>query len=317
MTAHGLRQPPFPWLTPLRADLLLLCCAMIWGVSFLWQKWANESIGALTYVGLRCLLGGLLVLPLARRGHARAAWSDPRRRRSLLLGGLLAGCCMAAASGCQQTGLRYTSITNAGFITGLYVVFVPFLGAVLGQRIRWPAWAAVCLALLGLFLLSFSHLATAADFAGFVVGLNQGDLWILGCAALWAVHVHTIGWAAPKSDPIALSACQFFIGGGVALLLGLCFESPTLAGLQAAAAPIALSAVFAVGIAFTLQAIAQDRAPPTHTAILLSLESVFGAITGVVWLGEEFGLRQGLGALLMLAAALVAQWPSERPPAPG
>lgn len=288
-------------LTPAIADLLLLCCAAIWGVSFLWQTWANEHVRPLTYVGARCLLGGLLVLPLALRRRAHA----PRGPRSaLLLGGLLTGACMAAGSGLQQIGLQTTTVTNAGFITGLYVVFVPFLGVFAGQRVTGHAWVAVLLAALGLYWLSFHGQATFA--------LHEGDLFVLGCAATWALHVQVVGWASRRCDPVALSVAQFFVGGALATALAFAFENPTAEAVTAAAWPIALSAVFAVGIAFTLQAIAQDVAPPTHTAILLSLESVFAALTGVVWIGEEFGTRQALGAAAMLGAAFVAQWPQLR-----
>ncbi|MEY2712268.1 MAG: hypothetical protein RL005_490, partial [Planctomycetota bacterium] len=133
---------------------------------------------------------------------------------------------------------------------------------------------------------------------------------VLACAVTWAIHVHVVGWAAPRSDAIALSALQFVVGGAVATSLALAFESPSIQAVQDATAPIVLSAVFAVGVAFTLQAVAQDVAPPTHTAILLSLESVFCAIAGAVWLGEELGMRQVGGAALLLAAALLAQLPA-------
>lgn len=307
--------PPSPsrWLTPLRADLLLLVCALIWGISFLWQTWANEHVKPLTYVGIRCLCGGLLTLPLALRGSVRASLRDPGKRRALWIGGLATGLCMAFASGFQQTGLMHTTVTNAGFITGLYVVFVPFLGALLGQRIGVPAWLAVMLAITGMFFLSFHHATVAADFAEFWRGLNTGDLWILACAVTWAVHVQMVGWASKRTAPVALSVLQFFVGGSFALTYALLFEPITQEGLAGAAMPIALSAVFAVGLAFTLQAIAQDVAKPTHAAILLSLESVFGSLTGVFWLHEAFDARQATGCALMLAAALVAQWPQKKP----
>lgn len=298
------------WLTPLRADGLLLACAVIWGISFLWQKWANEHVGALTYVGVRSLLGAVVVAPLLFKASVRAALRDPSRRRPLLLGGLAAGACLAAASGFQQTGLKTTTVTNAGFITGLYVVLVPFIGRCLGQRIGWAAWAAVVLSLGGLTLLSFSHVMSVDDLQGFIDGLNRGDLWVLACAVSWAVHVHVVGWAAPRSDAIALSVLQFVVGGVIATSLAFMLESPSMNSIEAAAAPIVLSAIFAVGVAFTLQAVAQDVAPPTHTAILLSLESVFCAIAGAVWLGEELGVRQVSGAALLLAAALLAQLPA-------
>lgn len=309
--ATGADQPPTarsrPWLTPLRADGLLLGCALIWGISFLWQKWANEHVGPLTYVGVRSLLGALVVSPLLLQRPVRAALRDRARRWPLLVGGLSAGACLAAASAFQQTGLRSTTVTNTGFITGLYVVIVPFLGAFLGQRIGWAAWVAVGLSLAGLALLSLGHVTTASDLTAVLEGLNRGDLWVLACAAVWAIHVQVVGWAAPRSDAIALSVIQFLFGGAIATLLALLVESPDAASIGAAAAPIVLSAVFAVGVAFTLQAVAQDAAPPTHTAIILSLEGVFAAVAGAVWLGEALGPRQLAGAGLLFTAALLAQ----------
>ncbi|MBL9141952.1 MAG: DMT family transporter [Phycisphaerae bacterium] len=308
-------------LSTLAADSLLLSAAVIWGTTFVAQKMATLHMGPVLFNGIRYAFGALLVLPLAIRGWRMV--TDPRARRNAIVGGLLAGAAMAVASTTQQVGMQTASVSSAGFITGLYVIFVPLLGLLVGQRVRWPVWIGALLALCGMFFLS------AYNPNGGVMEVNTGDLWILACAVAWAMHVQIVGWAAPTADPFVISTVQFAVTGVVclvgALVLSTVFaDSPWGAreafdwdSLRAAALPLAFAAVMSTGVAFTFQVIAQGSAPPAHAAIILSLESVFSALaeaaclllggTAWAWLGAPMTRWKLLGSALMFAGVLVSQ----------
>lgn len=311
----------------LGADALLLVTAMIWGTTFVAQKTAAESMGPTLFTGLRYALGALLVAPLAIRGWR--AMRQPRARRTALTGGLLAGLAMSAGSIAQQTGMHETSASSAGFITGLYVILVPMLGLLVGQRVRWTVWTGALLAVAGLFFLS------VYDPAGGELRFNTGDIWVLACAFAWAVHVQVVGWAAPEADPMTISAVQFAVTGVVALTISWILatflgnhpwgarEAFTWSSLQGAAWPLLFAAVLSTGVAFTLQVVAQTSAPPAHAAILLSLESVFSALAEAVclwvgwsWLGAQMTGWKLFGCALMFIGVLVSQV-RLRAPAPG
>ncbi len=304
-----------------RADLLLLLAAFIWGTGFIAQNRGNELMAAASdghalpvlFTGVRYSLGAILVLAFMgvrsmRRAAPPPADTNESRtlRRRFWLGGTAAGVAMFVASVLQQQGLVTATVTNGGFITSLYVIFVPFIAAMLGQRIGGQVWVATALALIGLYLLS-------------VVGvpqINSGDIWILGCALVWSVQVLVIGWAAPGSDPFALSVLQFAITGVLALATAPLLEPVSFAAITNAIWPILYSAVFAVAIAFTLQVVAQREAPPSDAAIIMAMESVFAALCGWLMLGEPLGPRQWAGGALMLGAAALVQWQPRPRPAP-
>ncbi|MFN9078270.1 MAG: DMT family transporter, partial [bacterium] len=198
-------------LTTLRADLLLLTAAVIWGSGFVAQRLGSEHLGAFAFTGLRFTLGTLLLLPLL----AFAPWPThvdrATSRRATLRGGVFAGLVMLAAANAQQFGLGGTTASNGAFITSLYVVFVPFLGLFAKQRIGWPVWTGVALAGVGLLLLGMTD-----DYR-----MTPGDLWVLLCAVLWAVHVVVVGRYTKDAEPIRLSLIQLGITGVGALSIAL------------------------------------------------------------------------------------------------
>ncbi len=286
---------------------MLVICAVIWGATFVAQKWAMESMHAVSFVSLRFTLGGLLVallLPMRRHlGFHGPAVSpvDGRSTRDLVLGGGLAGLAMLGAALSQQIGVEHTSAGNAGFITSLYVVGVPLIGIFVGQRPGWAAWSAVVIAVPGLYFLSVSGRPH----------IEPGDPWILACAVCWSAHVQVVGRFAPRCDPIALSTLQFMVTGvGAAVVSMVLHEEPVWHGVQEAWLPLLACAALATGLCFTLQTLAQRNAPPTHTAIILSLEGVFAAITGWLALGELLTGPQWIGASALLVAALLSQVPA-------
>jgi drug/metabolite transporter (DMT)-like permease len=287
-------------LTTFRADLFLLAAAVIWGSGFVAQRLGSEHLGAFAFTGLRFTLGTLLLLPLL----AFAPWPThvdrATSRRATLRGGILAGCAMLLAANAQQHGLGATTASNGAFITSLYVVFVPFIAiAVTRHRLGWRVWSGVALAIAGLGLLGVNR-----DFH-----INAGDPWILLCAVLWAFHVVIVGVYSKDAEPIRLSLIQLGMTGLGALAIALARGDIATEQVVLAKWALVYGAVLPVAVAFTLQVVAQRKAPPTHTALILSLESVFGMLCGIAFLDERPTGQQYAGAVLMLAGVVVSQLP--------
>jgi drug/metabolite transporter (DMT)-like permease len=294
-------------------DALLLLTATIWGFAFVAQRVGMEHVGPFTYNAVRFALGALALVPLIIVRGARSARlaglaapaagastsQAPTRRLPLLPAGLLAGGVLFVGASLQQVGLLYTTAGKAGFITGLYVVLVPLSGLLWGQRAGGSAWAGAALSVVGLFLLSMTSSFTIA----------RGDLLVLVGAFFWAAHVQVVGWLSPRVDPVRLSCIQFVVCSLLCWLGALFTETVAVSGIFSAAIPILYGGVMSVGIAYTLQVVAQRSAPPAHAAILLSLESVFAAIGGGLILGERLGARGTTGCLIMFAGMLVSQVP--------
>ena len=205
---------------------------------------------------------------------------------------------MMLAANAQQHGIASTTASNSAFITSLYVVFVPFLAVAFSRRrLGWPVWVGVALAGAGLVLLGVKP-----DFT-----VNAGDPWVLVCAVLWAVHVVVVGAFSHDAEPIRFSLIQLGMTGLASLATMFAHDGVRPEAIAAAKWALLYAAVFPVATAFTLQVIAQRKAPPTHTALILSLESVFGMLCGVVFLGERPTAQQYAGAVLMLAGVCASQ----------
>ncbi|HTN31868.1 MAG TPA: DMT family transporter [Pseudomonas sp.] len=289
----------------LRADLLMLITAMIWGTAFVAQRVGMDDIGPFLFTGLRFLLGALVLLPLLllQRRAASPARSAGFAHRPLLLGGVLMGLALTVGINLQQVGLLFTSVTNSGFITGLYVIVVPLLGLFIGQRAGLGIWLGALLAVFGMFLLSVGD-----DFQ-----VASGDWLQLAGAFVWGIHVLLVGFFASRYDPLRLSILQFLVCAVVSLLLALALEPIVWASIVAAAPAVLYGGCFAVAVGYTLQVVAQKDAIPSHAAIILSLEAVFAAIAGWLFLDESLTFKSYLGAAIMLTGMLIAQlWPQRR-----
>lgn len=284
-------------LTPLTADSLMLLAALIWGLGFIAQILGARHLGPLTFTGLRFGLGALLIVPFAFR---------VRPGRNEIVGGCVGGVVLALAAILQQWGMGSTTAGNGGFITSTYVVIAPFLAILLGHRVRWPVWAGLAILLPGLWFLSID-----GDFS-----MQPGDRWIAACAFGWAVHIHIVGHWAERVNALQFTCIQFAITGVVGTALGLAVERPTLAAVEGALGALLFAAVFPTVIAFGIQTVAQRVAPAAHSAILLSFEAVFAMLAGIAFLGEEATGRKVLGASLMFAGMIVAQWQARQPSAP-
>lgn len=285
----------------LRADILMLITAAIWGAAFVAQRLGMDAIGPFLYTGLRFALGALVLLPLLYL-LPRGEHHEPMNR-GLLLGGVLMGLALSLGINLQQVGLLFTSVTNSGFITGLYVIIVPLLGLLLGHRTGMGTWIGALLAVGGMFLLSVGDNFQVA----------RGDWLQLAGAVVWGVHVLLVGFFASRHDPVRLAILQFITCAVISLALALVLEDIRLDAIVSAGPAILYGGVIAVAIGYTLQVVAQKHAIASHAAIILSLEAVFAAIAGALMLSESLHARGYLGCALMFVGMLVAQlWPQRQ-----
>jgi drug/metabolite transporter (DMT)-like permease len=279
----------------LKADGLLLLTAAIWGAAFVAQRVGMDHMGPMTFNGVRFALGALVLLPLARKSPP--ALANPLTGGKALLAAAVAGIVLFLGAGLQQWGLVYTTAGKAGFITGLYVIIVPLLGLFFRQRPGAGTWVGAGMAVIGLYLLSVTE----------SLSMQFGDFLVLLCAFAFAAHVLIIGWLSPRMHSIRLSVLQFAACSILSFLAAFAVEDVTWAGIWAGAIPIAYGGLMSVGVAYTLQVVAQKDAKPAHAAIILSLEGMFAALTGWLLLDELMSGRMMLGCGLMLAGMLAAQ----------
>ncbi|MGE5250161.1 MAG: DMT family transporter [Bacteroidota bacterium] len=281
----------------LRADLILLLVSIIWGSAFAAQRVAGQLGSVYFFNGSRYLLAGLIVLPFALGKREGVPRGSPGRVQWLWMAA--AGSVLFGAAAFQQAGMLYTTAANAGFITSLYVVFVP-IGLLLfwGERPHWLAVVAVAMAVAGAFLLSSG---------GDSLKLQPGDALELMGAILWTFHVILVGKFAAKFHPISFSAGQLFVCGALNFIPGLFAERPTPAQMELLALPVAYTAVLALGLGYTLQVWAQRHTPPADAALILGLESVFAALAGWAILKETLSPVQFLGCALIFAAVVTSQ----------
>jgi len=285
----------------LKSDVLLLITAIIWGFAFVAQRVGMDYVGPFTYNGVRFAIGSLSLLPLVLMAREqRSAASQilpPPGLKTILFGGAALGLTLFVGASLQQIGLVYTTAGKAGFITGLYVIIVPILGLIWRQQPRIGTWIGAFLAAIGLYLLSVTEEFT----------IELGDLLVLIGAFFWAAHVLIIGWLSPRINPIKLAFSQYVVCSILSLITAIIIEVITFRSIFAAAIPILYGGLLSVGVAYTLQVVAQRDAHPAHAAILLSLEAVFAAIGGWLILGEIISPRGLVGCGLMLFGMLLSQ----------
>ena len=281
-----------------RSNLLLLLAATIWGFAFVAQRIGASHIGAFTFNGARFALGACTLLPLLLWRHRHANAPAPgTSRKTILFGGMAAGVIMFLGAFLQQFGVTYTTAGNAGFITCLYVVLVPMLGIFLKQPTNKDIWIGAIFAVIGMYLLS----VTAA------FHVNFGDIFVFIGAFFWAAHVQFIGWMSRRADALIIAFVQYAACALFSLMCAVCFESVTMDALRESGVAIAYCGILSVGVAFTLQIIGQRHAQASHAAIIMSLEAVFAALGGWIFLRESLSMRGILGCGLMLLGMFISQ----------
>ena len=282
----------------MKADLLLLLTAAIWGFAFVAQRMGMDHMGPFTFNALRFSLGALSLLPLLiwQRRHRKSA-AEPLPKHTLAPI-LLTGLTLFAGASLQQIGLVGTSAGKAGLITGLYVILVPLMALLWGQRTHLAHWIGALLAVAGLYLLSVQGNLSVSPY----------DLVVLAGAFAWAFHVHLIARYARVVGPLRLAIFQFAICGLLSAGGAVLFETIHLDTVMGGFWPVLYGAFLSVGVAYTLQVVAQRTADPTHAVVILSLEGAFATLGGWWILGEEFSMRVLLGCLLIITGTLVSQF---------
>lgn len=283
----------------IKANIMLLLTAMIWGLAFVAQKDASGYIGSFTFNGIRFMLGSLSLIPVILV-FEKSDLKDKKKMKNTLKYGIVTGVFLFIASDLQQLGIQFdTQASKAGFITGIYTVLVPVFGIFLGKKVRANVWLGAVFSVVGLYLIS-------------VVGtpvMEFGDLLLLLGAIFWAFHVLAIDCFIDKVSPIKYSCVQFFTCASLNLMLVPFFESQSFSAqnLSSALSSILYAGIMSSGIAYTLQVLGQRDSEPTEAAIIFSLESVFGAIGCVFVLHESISLAACVGCLLIFAGIILSQ----------
>ncbi len=292
-------------------SVFLALAAIIWGSSFVAQTTGAEYVGPFTFIAIRSFLGSVVLLPVigVMDMAKKKAQPDIYKKMTkadykyLLMSGGVCGVVLAVASCLQQLGIDGgTAPGMAAFITALYILLVPIFSVFLGKKIRPVIWACVGVSILALYLLCVKE-------GGRVQG---SDLYVLGCAFCYAIHILVIDKVSPRLDGVRLSALQFFVAGIIASVPMLLMEDVSLEALKAAAPSIAYSGIMSSGVAYTLQILGQQKTEPTIATMIMSLESVFGVLTAMVVLSQVPTMRETLGCILMFAAIIVAQLPEKK-----
>jgi drug/metabolite transporter (DMT)-like permease len=285
----------------IQADFLLAVVAVIWGSAFVSQSLGMASVGPYSFTGARFLLGALIVLPLAwRELHIRGKNDqvEPLDRHDLKL--ILAlGTLLFLGAVFQQIGIISTTVTNAGFLTALYVPLVPLISWLLFKQLpHWAVWPASAGCVSGTWLLT----------GGELISLNAGDAWVIASSFFWAGHVLLIGHSAThRAGPFTVACGQFLVVGVLGSVAAVIIEPLSIDQLKTAAGTIAYAGILSVGFGFTGQVIAQRHTPAADTAIILSLETAFAAIFGALWLGERLDTTGLVGCSLIFVSILAVQ----------
>lgn len=274
--------------------------ALIWGAAFVAQSAGMEQNGPFTFNTIRMILGGIVLIPCIalfdKMRHVRLGWRSADK--NLWVGGCLCGVALFTGATLQQFGIQYTSAGKAGFITALYVIFVPLCRLFAGKRPGKLLWGSVALAAAGMYLLCMDG----------SLALSKGDVLVLLGAFGFTAHILIIDHFSQKVDGVRMSCIQFFVAGALSLVCMFLFEAPSVPAILSAWAPILYAGLLSCGVAYTLQVVAQKDTDPTVASLILCLESVFAVLFGWLLLGETLSMKELLGCILMFVAIVLAQF---------
>ncbi|MBO4395248.1 MAG: DMT family transporter [Eubacterium sp.] len=283
-------------------SMLLLLAAAIWGSAFVAQSVGMEHIGPFTFSAVRNTVGFIVLIPISLWSRRLFPENSRGHRFGLskqtVIGGIICGVVLCASSNFQQCGMVYTTVGKSGFITALYVVFVPVFGLFLKKKTTWRTWVSVVLAVVGLYLLCMT---------GNDMTLNFGDGLMLVCAMLFAVHILTVDHFIDGADAVSMSCIQFGVTALISTALMFIFEEPEISAITMSWLPILYAGILSSGVAFTLQIITQRRLSPVVAALIMSMESVFSVLSGWIVLGETLNTRETIGCVLMFSAIILSQ----------
>ncbi|MDA9030241.1 DMT family transporter [Candidatus Pseudothioglobus singularis] len=283
----------------IRADLIMLLAAAIWGFAFVAQREGMETMGPFLFNAARFFIGSAVLFPfvwyLSKKN--KTPTNKETSTKKLLIAGSIAGLFLFLASSFQQVGIQYTTAGKAGFITGLYIFFVPLIGIFFGQRTGSGTWLGAFIAVIGLYLLSIND-----DFS-----IARGDLLQLICAVFFAAHILVVGYVAKRMDPLKLSLIQYVVSGVLSFFIAVAIEMITWQMIVDTAIPLLYAGVMSIGVGYTLQVVAQQHAKSSHAAIILGLEGAFAVLGGWLILDENLSTRGLIGCGLMLSGMFLSQ----------
>ena len=309
----------------LRNTFFLFLTAMIWGAAFVAQSVSMDYIGPFKFICLRSVIGGLFLIPviIVLDGIRKKSQNESAdvvnsenilhieteekqglswKNKQLIEGGIVCGIFLFFANCFQQTGIQYTTVGKAGFITTFYIIIVPLIGLFFKKYCGILTWIGVVVALAGLYFLCITQKLT----------IQRGDALILCCSVLYAGQILAIDHYNPFVDGVKMSCIQFLTGGILGAVFMLLFENPSIAMILSAAGPILYTGIMSTGVGYTLQIVGQKGLNPTVAALILSLESVFSALSGYAFLHQVLTTRELIGCVLMFIAIVLAQLPDIR-----
>ena len=288
----------------IKSSLILLLTATIWGVAFVAQSVGMEYIGPFTFNAIRCVLGGLVLIPvilvLKKKKETGAENQEKEDKKTLWAGGIACGVILCIASNLQQFGIMEASVGKSGFFTALYIVMIPVIGIFIGKRPGIKLWFCVALAVVGKYLLCMKD-------GSFTI--ERADIMLLLCALAFSFHILVVDYFSPKVDGVKMSCIQFFVCGVLSAVGMLFTETPDISNIQAAWLPLLYAGLLSCGVGYTLQIVGQKGINPVIASLIMSLESVISALAGWVILGQVLSPKEILGCVLMFVAIIITQIP--------
>ena len=288
----------------IKSSLILLLTATIWGVAFVAQSVGMEYIGPFTFNAIRCVLGGLVLIPvilvLKKKKETGAENQEKEDKKTLWTGGIACGVILCIASNLQQFGIMEASVGKSGFFTALYIVMIPVIGIFIGKRPGIKLWFCVALAVVGMYLLCMKD-------GSFTI--ERADIMLLLCALAFSFHILVVDYFSPKVGGVKMSCIQFFVCGVLSAVGMLFTETPDISNIQAARLPLLYAGLLSCGVGYTLQIVGQKGINPVIASLIMSLESVISALAGWVILGQVLSPKEILGCVLMFVAIIITQIP--------
>ena len=288
----------------IKSSLILLLTATIWGVAFVAQSVGMEYIGPFTFNAIRCVLGGLVLIPvilvLKKKKETGAENQEKEDKKTLWTGGIACGVILCIASNLQQFGIMEASVGKSGFFTALYIVMIPVIGIFIGKRPGIKLWFCVALAVVGMYLLCMKD-------GSFTI--ERADIMLLLCALAFSFHILVVDYFSPKVGGVKMSCIQFFVCGVLSAVGMLFTEAPDISNIQAAWLPLLYAGLLSCGVGYTLQIVGQKGINPVIASLIMSLESVISALAGWVILGQVLSPKEILGCVLMFVAIIITQIP--------
>ncbi|HCW54313.1 MAG TPA: EamA family transporter [Clostridium sp.] len=285
----------------IKGNMILMLTAFIWGTAFVAQSVGMEYVGPFTFITSRYIIGGIFLVPcivLLDKFYKDSSKNSAKKNdKNLYIGGFFCGIILFIASSFQQIGMKYTTVGKSGFITALYIIIVPVLGLLFKKKIQNKVWFSVIIALIGFYLLCMKE-----NFE-----IEKGDFLILMCAISFSIHILVIDKYSPLVDAVRMSCIQFFIAGILGIIPMIIFEKPDITNLLRAYSPILYAGVMSSGVAYTLQIIGQKYTIPVMATLIMSLESVFAALSGWIILGEVLSVKELTGCILVFVGIIIAQ----------